>query len=326
MQLKQSKYSQDFIPGNNGFVGGLTFIPGGLNETLQSEFNGLLEKIIDSIKAGESYSRMAMILAPKVFAWRTRVLRYLQDYRKDLLAETKNPIDFLRESQENDERMTILLTLFDTALQLERDIIQQAALNTQKSVPDILEKSIAAITLEDYHGQMRLITLKYSSFKASFVERLLHSSLAVEIASYIVYLLHKGRITLEEKRRELLVLFISEQLAQMLGYELFLLNMDALLALGKLQKNWDDDGAEPPTSDALAAASDWLQQAKLGELALSGGRVNAFPTRSGGIQIDIDGLERPLEIEISPDGAMELLEYNQNLDLVSRHPLQFLPF
>ena len=326
MQLKQKKYNQDFILGNNGFVGGLTFIPGGLNEILQSEFNSLLEKIISSIKAGESYSRMAMILAPEVFAWRTRVLRYLQDYRKDLLAETKNPIHFLRESQENDEQMTILLTLFDTALQLERDIIQQAALNTQKSVPDVLANSIFTNTVIDYHNQIQHITSQYNSLQAWILERLLHSSLAVEFSSYIVYLLHKRKIVADETKRELLVMFVSEQLAQMLGCELLSLNMDALVSFGKLRDNWDDDGAVPPTESAIAAASDWLLHTNLGEIALKGGRVNTFPTRDGGIQIDIDCLDNPFEIEISPEGAMELLEYNHDLDLINRHSLQYSPF
>jgi hypothetical protein len=326
MRLRQKYDKPNFSPNNNGFVGGLTFIPGGLDEKMQVEVNSLLEKITQYVEAGESYDRISMLLAPEVFSWRTSVLNYVQNYRKDILAETEHPLKFLKSIQENDEQAAEIFLLFERAIQLEKDIIQQVALNQQKSVIDVLREGIIENTAENYRAYIYHINTHYKPFQAAFLERLLHSSLAVQVASHLVYLVYKKNIELNNDARERLVEFVSDQLSILLGCEMFALNMDALVSYRSLQTNWDGDGAEAPTEAAIMVGSHWLSEANLGEIALAGGRVNTFPTRNGGIQIDIDCLENPLEIEISPEGKAELLQYNQDLDIVNRTPLQHLPF
>ncbi len=326
MSLNLKKHHSNFSPNNSGFVSGLTFIPGGLDEKMQAEVNNLLEKIKHHLEAGESYYRLTMLLAPEVFAWRASVLRYMQNYHKDILAEAEQPLQFLRKIQEQDEVAKEFSLLFENAIQLEKDIIQQIALNQQKPVTDVMSEGIAEKITENYQLYTRHITSQYQPFQSSFFERLLHSSLAVQVGFHIVYLVYNRNVSLDKNTLQRLVYFICEQLSILLGCELFALNMDALVSYYSLQNDWDGDGANAPTTIALEVAMDWLSATNLGTIALNGGRVNTFPTRNGGIQIDIDCLENPLEIEISPEGELELLQYNQDLDLISRTPLQYLLF
>ncbi|MFY7999566.1 MAG: hypothetical protein ACOVSW_13290 [Candidatus Kapaibacteriota bacterium] len=324
MQIRNKKYSLDSNRHHFDSVGELTFIRGGLDETMQQEFEVLLGKVQGLFLKGENYHRIAMLLAPDIFAWRTRILRRMQDYREDVLKEAYKATEFFQNMRRHGEIATEIATFFETARAVERDIIQQVALNMQTSVQEVMQEGFKENIAENYQARIHYIREQYNAAQASFLEALLHSSLAVHIGFCLVFLVYERAMRIDEKSEALLLEFIAGQLSFVLDCEFFALNMDALASYHTLSDNWDGDGANEPTIAALSSAGEWLSQANLGAIGLRGGRINTFPTRNGGIQIDIDGLENPLEIEISPEGKMELLQYNQDLDLVRQSQLQYL--
>lgn len=326
MQLRYKKNSFDFSNQHTDSIGVLTFIRGGLDDAMQEEFETLLAKIQHLVSSGENYHRIALLLAPDVFAWRSRVLQRMKDYHHDIVSESEKTLEFLQRIGSYSKIASEIVSLFKTAITVELDVIQQIALNTQIPMQQIVEEGISENITHNYQSRIKAIHEQYNSPEATFLERLLHSILAAQVGFYIAYLVYERGMEMLNKNQEMLLDFIAEQLSIVLRCEMFALNIDALASFHTLQENWDNNGANAPTAKSLETAQEWLSYTNLGELALNGGRVNTFPTRSGGIQIDIDGLENPLEIEISSEGAMELLAYNHNLDLISRHPLPHLPF
>lgn len=326
MPLRYKKNSFEFSNQHTDSIGVLTFIRGGLDDAMQQEFETLLAKIQSLVLNGENYHRIALLLAPDVFAWRNRVLQRMQDYHRDIVSESEKTLEFLQRVGSQSEIALEIVSLFKTAITVELDILQQIALNSQIPMQQIVEEGISENIAHDYQSRIEAIHEQHYSLEATFLERLLHSILAAQVGFSIAYLVYERGMEMSNKNQEMLLDFIAEQLSIVLRCEMFALNIDALASFHSLQENWDDNGANAPTTKALESAQDWLNYTNLGKLALNGGRVNTFPTRNGGVQIDIDGLENPLEIEISPDGDMELLAYNQDLDLISRHPLPHLPF
>jgi hypothetical protein len=86
-------------------------------------------------------------------------------------------------------------------------------------------------------------------------------------------------------------------------------NIDAISQLGI---NWDDDGAEAITEKSILKSKEVVFK-----LYSSGVDIDyVFPLRSGGIQLEIDDLNKFIEIEISSEGETKFIIYNINFDIL----------
>jgi hypothetical protein len=81
-------------------------------------------------------------------------------------------------------------------------------------------------------------------------------------------------------------------------------------AFRALQPDWDTYGALPIQEVAIRQARRLLH---LLSMQLTGARplsIHVFPMRDGGVQIEIDGDEMEMEVEVHPDGTEDYLVFN----------------
>lgn len=90
-----------------------------------------------------------------------------------------------------------------------------------------------------------------------------------------------------------------------------------LRAFALLPADWDSQGAPAVEAAAIQSAIELLRHAAFVQLLpYQNPRLAAFPLRSGGIQLDLNGGKAPLEVEIFPDGSQEFTLFGPDDEVV----------
>ena len=99
----------------------------------------------------------------------------------------------------------------------------------------------------------------------------------------------------------------------------FLLEREAkkLESFLALPDDWDSYGAPPVQPAAVQRAVELLQDPTFVQLlSIVNPRVAVFPLRNGGVQLDLNGGKKPLEIEISDSGDTEFAFFSPSNEIV----------
>lgn len=81
-------------------------------------------------------------------------------------------------------------------------------------------------------------------------------------------------------------------------------------AFRNLPPDWDTYGAEPIQEAAIRQARRLLHQLSMQMTSVRSVSLHVFPMRDGGVQIEIDGRDMEMEIEVHPDGTQDYLVFN----------------
>ena len=87
-------------------------------------------------------------------------------------------------------------------------------------------------------------------------------------------------------------------------------SLERISGFGKLDPDWDSYGGKNPTTEALSAASQYLQTLVSEFWPSVGNRALPFwvsPLPNGGIQLEWREPKSELEVEVGPEGKTELL-------------------
>ena len=88
--------------------------------------------------------------------------------------------------------------------------------------------------------------------------------------------------------------------------------LERLNDLSNLSYNWDDDGANSISEMSILKSKELIIK-----LYSSGVCIDyVFPMRNGGIQLEVDDLNKFIEIEVSPNGDVKFLVYNTDYDII----------
>jgi hypothetical protein len=91
---------------------------------------------------------------------------------------------------------------------------------------------------------------------------------------------------------------------------------NTIYGFSNLKKNWDSYNADTITQMAIDTAIDTLNHLHSKGFLTNGFRVNAFPMRDGGVQFEFDGKYICAELEISPNGEVTFILFDNDGDIV----------
>jgi hypothetical protein len=87
---------------------------------------------------------------------------------------------------------------------------------------------------------------------------------------------------------------------------------EQLDAMRRLRPNWDGYNADPPEPHVIAWAKDFVDYFEALERVQGVKRnIRVYPTRIGGVQIEWEDSRFERELELNPDGSIELLHVDK---------------
>ncbi len=95
---------------------------------------------------------------------------------------------------------------------------------------------------------------------------------------------------------------------------------NAIAGFSKLQSNWDSYNADPISKQAITEAENVLVFLN-GKKYLAKSIINVFPMRDGGIQFEFDNESNSSELEISPDGKLTFISFDNEGNFLKQEQL-----
>lgn len=96
---------------------------------------------------------------------------------------------------------------------------------------------------------------------------------------------------------------------------------DTIYGFSNLQKNWDSYNADTISQIAIDTAIETLNHLHNKGLLANGITVNVFPMRDGGIQFEFDGQYICAELEISPNGEVTFILFDDDGNIVEKEQI-----
>lgn len=96
---------------------------------------------------------------------------------------------------------------------------------------------------------------------------------------------------------------------------------DTIYGFSNLQKNWDSYNADTISQIAINTAIEALNHLHNKGLLANGITVNVFPMRDGGIQFEFDGQYICAELEISPNGEVTFILFDDDGNIVEKEQI-----
>lgn len=91
---------------------------------------------------------------------------------------------------------------------------------------------------------------------------------------------------------------------------------DTIYGFSNLQRNWDSYDADEISKSAIDKAIETLNHLNSKGKLTNDFTVNVFPMRDGGIQFEFDGENLIAELEISPNGELTLIHFDDEGNII----------